>query len=218
VVRAADIHVVPENVPPQRAALASNLETAVNALWDSRMSVGDRALVVGFGAVGALVARLAAMVPGGELWVVDAEPAKVEMARRMGLTACAPQELGGVFDVVFQASGSAAGLELALARSGFEGRVVELSWYGTENVSLPLGREFHERRLQIVSSQVSSLPPRQRARWDRDRRKGLVFRLLQDPVFDEHCGETISFADLARIYPAILRAPNPGLGTIVRYD
>jgi len=63
VVRASDVHVLPERVPPRRAALASNMETAVNALWDSEMSLGDRALVVGFGAVGALVARVAAGVP-----------------------------------------------------------------------------------------------------------------------------------------------------------
>jgi threonine dehydrogenase-like Zn-dependent dehydrogenase len=218
VVRASDVYVFPENIPPQRAALASNMETAVNALWDSRMSLGDRALVVGFGAVGALVARLAAGVPGSELWVVDSEPAKVELARRMGFSACAPQELRGLFDVVFQASASASGLELALASSGFEGRVIELSWYGTEGVSLPLGREFHQRRLKIVSSQVSSLSPAQGARWDFGRRKGLVFRLLQDPWFDGHSSEVVPFADLPEAYPKTMRSPNPGLGYIIKYE
>jgi len=150
--------------------------------------------------------------------VVDSYPAKVELARRMGFSACAPQELGGLFDVVFQASASAAGLQLALASSGFEGRVVELSWYGTESVSLSLGREFHQRRLKIVSSQVSSLSPRQRARWDAGRRKGLVFRLLEDPRFDEHCRDVVPFAELPEAYPNVVRSPNPGLGYIIKYD
>jgi threonine dehydrogenase-like Zn-dependent dehydrogenase len=182
------------------------------------MSLGDRALVVGFGAVGALVARLAAGVPGSELRVVDSEPEKVELARRMGFSACAPQELDGLFDVAFQASASAAGLELALASTGFEGRVVELSWYGTEGVSLPLGREFHERRLKIVSSQVSSVSARQRARWDLRRRKSLVFRLLQDPGFDGHLTGVIPFAELPEVYPRVLQSPNPGLGCVIDYE
>jgi len=217
VVRASDVYIVPENVPPRRAALASNLETAVNALWDSGMSLGDRALVVGFGAIGGLVARLAAQLPGSELWVVDSQPAKVELARRMGLSACAPHELHGPFDVVFHASASASGLQLALESLGFEGQVIELSWYGTEGVSLSLGREFHPRRLKIVSSQVSSLSPAQGARWDLSRRKGLVFRLLQDPWYDGCFSEVVPFAGLAEAYPRVLRSPNPGLCCLIKY-
>lgn len=218
VVRAGDVFVVPKNIPPQRAALASNLETAVNALWDSGMSLGDRALVIGFGVIGALVARLACQIPGSELWVVDSNPDKIELARKMGYTACAPEKLSGRFDVVFHASASAAGLQLALASSAFEGQVIELSWYGTEIVSLPLGLEFHPLRLKIMSSQVSSLSPKQRARWDLSRRKRLVFRLLQDPGFDCHCGEIIPFAELPVAYSRVLRSPTPGLGAIISYD
>jgi len=217
VVRASDVWIVPESIPPMRAALASNLETAVNAVWDSAMSAGDRVLVVGFGAVGSLVARLAAGFPGCELWVVDSEPAKVELARKMGFHACAPAELRGQFDLAFQASASESGLQLALGSLGFEGQVIELSWYGTGGVSLPLGQEFHPRRLKIISSQVSSLSPRQRARWDQGRRKELVFRLLEDPGFDSHCGETVQFTDLPAAYPRVLRLPNPGLGDLIKY-
>ena len=32
------------------------------------------------------------------------------------------------------------------------------SWYGTKDVSLPLGGEFHRRRLTIRSTQVSTIP------------------------------------------------------------
>lgn len=217
VVRSADVFVVPVDVPPLRAALASNLETAVNALWDSGMAVGDRALVVGFGAVGALVAWLASKVPGSELWVVDSEPGKIDLARRMGFHACSPAELRGPFDLAFHASASASGLRLALESLGFEGQVTELSWYGTEGVSMPLGQEFHPRRLRIVSSQVSSLSHGQRARWDSGRRRELVFRLLKDPGLDGHCGEIIPFEALPLEYPRLLRSPNPGLGCFVRY-
>jgi 2-desacetyl-2-hydroxyethyl bacteriochlorophyllide A dehydrogenase len=217
VVRAADVFAVPANIPPRRAALASNLETAVNALWDSGMGLGDRALVVGFGAIGSLVARLAAKLPGGELWVTDSDPAKIDLARGLGFSAGAPDDLRGPFDVVFHASASSSGLELALSLLGFEGTVVELSWYGTDVVSVPLGREFHPRRLKIIGSQVASLPAGRRDRWDLGRRKELVFRLLQDPGFDGHCGRVVPFAGLEEAYPKFLLAPNRDLGFLIRY-
>ena len=47
---------VPEAVPPRRAVLAANMETALNALWDSGAGPGDRIVVVGAGVVGLLVA------------------------------------------------------------------------------------------------------------------------------------------------------------------
>jgi threonine dehydrogenase-like Zn-dependent dehydrogenase len=48
-------------------------------------------------------------------------------------------------DLVIHASGSSAGLEQALALAGFEATVLELSWYGTASVTLPLGAAFHRR-------------------------------------------------------------------------
>ena len=49
---------VPDAVPPERAVLAANMETALNAVWDSGASAADRIAVVGAGVVGALVAYL----------------------------------------------------------------------------------------------------------------------------------------------------------------
>ena len=47
---------VPDGVPPRRAVLAANMETALNALWDAGAGPGDRIVVVGAGVVGLLVA------------------------------------------------------------------------------------------------------------------------------------------------------------------
>ena len=217
VIPAEEVCIVPDGVPPQRATLASNLETAVNAVWDSGLSLGERVLVVGFGTVGALVARLAGKVPGTEVWVVDKQPEKLELAGKMGFWACPPDGLKGRFDLAFHASASASGLQLSLSSLGFEGRVVELSWYGTEPVSLNLGEEFHPLRQRIISSQVSSIPPGQRSRWNLRRRRELAFRLLEDPCFDSHLSRIIPFAEIPRAYPKILQPPTPGLGYIISY-
>ena len=40
VVPAEAVHPLPDSVPPGRAILAANLETAVNGLWDSGARIG----------------------------------------------------------------------------------------------------------------------------------------------------------------------------------
>src|SRR5438445_3973317 len=55
---------IPDDVPERRATLAANMETAVNGLWDGMPGPGGRIAVVGAGVVGALVAALAAQLPG----------------------------------------------------------------------------------------------------------------------------------------------------------
>ena len=54
---------LPETVPPQRAVLAANMETALNAVWDAAAGPADRIAVVGAGVVGALVAFLCGGFP-----------------------------------------------------------------------------------------------------------------------------------------------------------
>ena len=62
---------LPDGLPPRRATLAANMETALNALWDSGAGPADRIVVVGAGIVGLLVAYLAARLPGAEVTVID---------------------------------------------------------------------------------------------------------------------------------------------------
>src|SRR5437763_661552 len=54
------VTIVPDAVPPARAVLAANMETAINGVWDARPSLGDRVTIVGAGTVGTLVAWLVA--------------------------------------------------------------------------------------------------------------------------------------------------------------
>ena len=37
---------LPHGVPPSRAVLAANMETALNVVWDSTVSAGDRVAVI----------------------------------------------------------------------------------------------------------------------------------------------------------------------------
>ena len=184
VVPAAEVHVLPSAVPAARAVLAANLETAVNALWDGAPNLGDRITVIGGGTVGCLVAWLAARIPGCDVELVDINPRRASIARALGVRFAAPDAASANADLAIHASGSAAGLELALRIAGFEATIVEMSWYGDQMVPVGLGAAFHAQRLTLKSSQVGSVPPARRARWDTRRRMQLALSLLQHAELD----------------------------------
>jgi threonine dehydrogenase-like Zn-dependent dehydrogenase len=73
VVPASAVHVLPDALPPARAVLAANLETAVNGLWDAAPRIGDRIAIVGAGTVGCLTAWLAAGIAGCYAELVDVD-------------------------------------------------------------------------------------------------------------------------------------------------
>ncbi len=200
---------VPDAVPDRRAALAANMETAVNVLWDARPMVGERALVVGAGVVGLLVAFLLSRIPGLDLAVCDLDPARAEIARGFGARFCAPEEAPGERDLVVHASASTAGLRLALDRCGFEGRVVEASWFGDKEPALPLGEAFHAKRLSLVSTQVGAVAAPMRGKRTHAQRLALAIDLLGEPRLDALVGPVIPFGELPARMEGVLLPP-PG--------
>lgn len=188
---------LPDGVPPERAVLAANLETAVNGLWDARPAVGDVVVVIGGGVVGMLAAWLCASVPGTRVTLVDPDPSRAAAARALGLELVADTAgLPADADLVIHASGNPAGLAAGLTVAGVEATVVELSWFGGREVSLPLGEAFHSRRLTIRGSQVGRIPPERAPRWTYARRMALALELLRDPRLDALVAETSRFEDL----------------------
>jgi threonine dehydrogenase-like Zn-dependent dehydrogenase len=184
VVPATALELVPPGVPPARAVLAANLETAINGLWDAGLKLGDRLAVVGGGTVGCLVAWLAARVPGCQVELIDLSVARAATAAALGVRFAAPESAEPEADCVIHASGSAEGLRTAISLAGPEATVVELSWFGDREVPVLLGGAFHARRLTLRSSQVGQLNPAQRPRWTRRRRLALALELLADPRLD----------------------------------
>ena len=220
VVPLAALNLLPQNLPPRRAILAANMETALNGVWDSGAGPGDRIAVVGGGVVGLLVAFLCAGLPGAEVSLADIAPERAAMAASLGarfVDAAAPGAALGGSDVVFHASASAAGLELALTSAGNEARVMEMSWYGAAPVAADLGGAFHSRRLQLVSSQVGQIAASRRPRWDYARRMAKALELLEDSRLDGLITADIAFASLPVALPAILAPGAPGLATCITY-
>lgn len=218
VVPASAVTVVPESVPASRAVLAGTVETAVNALWDAAPLIGDRIAVVGGGMVGCSVAALLARHPGVRVQLVDADPARADIARALGVDFALPEDARGERDLVVHASASEQGLVRSLELLAAEGTVIELSWYGDRRVALPLGEAFHSRRLTLRGSQVGTVSPSARAGRTYADRMALALELLADATFDALVTGECAFEELPRVMPKLMSGELPGLCHRVRYD
>lgn len=208
---------LPPGLPAARAVLAANMETAVNALWDASLRVGDRVAVVGAGVVGCLVGYLAARMPGTSVTLVDVDAGRSGTAARLGAGFATPAEAPGDCDVVFHASASEAGLATALSLAGFEATVVELSWYGRDRPAIPLGEAFHSRRLIPASSQVGAVSPCRRGRRSHRDRLDLALSLLCDPALDCLITGESAFADLPQVMRTLSATPGGTLCHRIAY-
>lgn len=212
---------VSENIPPRRATLAANMETALNALWDSGAGPGDKIVVIGAGVVGLLVAALCAGLPGAEVTVVDVDGSREKIAASLGAKFVAAADFAARreddADLVFHASASAPGLGLALGCAGLEANIVEMSWYGDATIAAPLGGAFHAKRPRLISSQVGQVSPSRRPRWNFARRLDKALELLADARYDALITEEVAFEDAPCELPRILAPGAKGLATVLRY-
>jgi threonine dehydrogenase-like Zn-dependent dehydrogenase len=209
---------VPAAIPPRRATLAANMETALNALWDSGAGPADRIVVVGAGVLGLLIACLAARLPGAEVMVIDVDRDRRPLVEGLGARFAAKPGPEPGADIVFHTSAAAAGLDVAIACAGREARVVELSWYGDGAVPVHLGGAFHSLRLRLISSQVGQISPSRRPRWDYRRRLSAAMRLLDDARLDRLVAHEMAFDTAAAELPRALAPGASGLAPVIRYD
>jgi threonine dehydrogenase-like Zn-dependent dehydrogenase len=207
---------LPDGLPPERAVLAANMETALNATWDGAAEKARRIAVVGAGVLGLLVARLCVKL-GRDVTVVDIDPSRSEVAQKLGAAFATPDAVPPGCDLVVHSSASEVGLATALRLAAFEGTVLELSWYGAKEIKVPLGGAFHSQRLKLVSSQVGHVAPSRRGTWTHRRRLEEALRLLDDPALDALIGPAVAFADLPRKLPDILNPTSGVLCPLIRY-
>lgn len=183
----ADVVAV-EGVPLRQATLFPLVETALQVALDAGAVLRDPVVVTGLGAVGLLTALL---LDRAGARVVAAEPRgwRREAAATVGIEACDPAEVAGRVDdetggrgvpLVVEATGNPDALAGALPWLAHEGTALVASWYGSKPVTLPLGADFHRRRLVIRSTQVSTIPARLGDRWTVARRRDEARRLLHE--------------------------------------
>jgi 2-desacetyl-2-hydroxyethyl bacteriochlorophyllide A dehydrogenase len=202
-----------QGVEPRTATLLPLVETALQVCLDSEARPGEVAAVTGLGVVGTLTALL---LERSGVTVIGVEPRedRRKLAAGLGLAVVPPDEgteailertEGAGADLVVEASGAGEALATGLGLLRREGTAVVASWYGSRDVVLPLGGAFHRRRLTIRSSQVSTIPARLSASWDRRRRLRAARDLLSDLPLEAFLTQTFAFEAAGEAFAALDR-------------
>ncbi len=219
---------LPEDIGPEDAVFLPNMETAVNFLMDGSPRVGESVAVFGQGIVGLLTTSLLALFPLGVLITFDKYP-----LRRMASTEAGAREsadpdradmrewlrerLPGGADLAYEVSGSPAALDQAIAATGFAGRVIIGSWYGSKRPSLDLGGRFHRSRIKLVSSQVSSISPEHSGRWTKQRRYGVAWDMIRRLKPSRFVTHRFPLREAARAYRLLDRGQAEAIQILFTY-
>ena len=211
---------IPDDVDDETAVFLPIVETAVNLVLDAAPRIGERVVVFGAGLVGLATVASLAEFPLADLTVVEPIPARRERAMRLGADAAvAPPDVGDLeeADLVLELSGSPEALDDAVDVAGYDARVVVGSWYGRKRADLDLGGAFHRERVSIVSSQVSTISPRLRGRWDAERRMAVAWSRLRALPVAELLTHRLPIEDAERAYELLDGEPEEALGVLFQY-
>ena len=186
---------IPEDIPFRAALFAPNMESALSFVMDAAPLIGEQVIVFGQGVVGLLTTAVLSRFPLGRLTGADMlAPRRLRSLDWGAKAVIDPADAGawealhrelfngegpGGADLCFELSGSLTALNQAIGITGFAGRILLGSWYGTADRPVDLGGPFHRRRISLISSQVSTLNPGLTGRWDKARRMTLVWDWLR---------------------------------------
>jgi 2-desacetyl-2-hydroxyethyl bacteriochlorophyllide A dehydrogenase len=198
-------------VGDREATMFPLVETALQISLDAGPVLDDRVVVFGLGAIGALTALVLGRA-GARVIGVEPRAWRRELLAAMGVETAAPEELTarlraggepGDVPLIIEASGNPDVLRAALPRLAHEGTALVASWYGTKDVTLPLGAEFHRRRLTLRSTQVSTIPAALSARWSPARRRAAVVALLDVLPLHDLATHTFAFDAAEEAFAAV---------------
>jgi threonine dehydrogenase-like Zn-dependent dehydrogenase len=217
---------LPERISPESAVFLPNMETAVNFLMDGHPLIGERVAVFGQGIVGLLTTALLSKFPLKDLLTLDLYPnrriASLEAGATQSFDPSNARTLSQLrsengVDLVYELTGSPKSLDQAIAVTGFAGRVVVGSWYGQKRVSLDLGGHFHRSRIKIVSSQVSTLAPSIRGRWDKSRRFEVAWDMIHQVQPQRWITHRLPFQQAAQGYRLLDQNPEEVIQVLLDY-
>ena len=228
-----NIMVLPEPVDSKEALFLPNMESAVNFLMDGRPAIGERVYVFGQGIVGLLTTALLAQYPLHQLVTFDRYAARRRASLKAGADialdpedpasadalpdAGDPKATAGAADLVYELSGNPQALNQAIEVAGFGGRIVLGSWYGTQESQLDLGGRFHRNRIQLISSQVSTLPPELSGRWTKKRRINMAWKMIRKSKPAQFISHQFPLTRAQEAYELLDKHPQEALQVVFTY-
>ena len=193
--------IIPNKIPLSRCLLIPNLETAINAVWDTLPSAGDRILVIGAGIVGLLTAYLINKIPGVNLFIVDKDPSKRKITKKLGINFldAIPKKFDARF--IYECTGDHRILNSLKNNITVNSTICVLSWYGDKKSDIALGENFFSKRAKLIMSQVSKISPSRCDLTNQDRRK-IALEILDASNDLDHLIEKkyVKFNDLDKFF------------------
>lgn len=225
---------IPEDLTLDEAIFLPNMETAVNLLLDGKPLIGERIAVFGQGIVGLLTVSLLALQPISKLLTFDLHPARRALSQKLGAdlsldplthdfqghAGASNPNFGNQLgcDLTFELSGAPSALDQAVAITGYDGRVIIGSWYGTKRVELDLGTHFHRSRMKLISSQVSTISPELLGRWNTQRRIDVAWKMLRRVRPTSFITHRFPLEMAAQAYALLDNQPDHIIQAVITYD
>jgi len=161
-VPAHTIHMLPDDIRMDYAALIEPVAVACHDVRLSRLQAGEDALVIGGGPIGVLVAMVARDA-GGKVVISEVNPHRLAIAQKLGfetinpaktdLTAEINSRTGGKgADVVFEVSGTQPGVDAMTECAATRGRIVMVAIHA-KKPEVDMFR-FFWRELELVGVRV----------------------------------------------------------------
>lgn len=170
-VPAFTLHHLPASVDLKLAALTEPLAVACHDVRRAQLRAGETAVVIGGGPIGTLVA-LVARATGAQVVLSEVNPARLKLARSLGLQTLDPTRTDVVAeiarmtddagaDVVFEVSGSAAGARAMTQIACLRGRIVVVAIFPQpQEISL---FDLFWKELEIKGARVYEVEDYERA-------------------------------------------------------
>lgn len=220
---------LPEGITPEEAVFLPNMETALNFLMDGAPMIGEGVIVFGQGIVGLLTTALLSKYPLGELITLDRYKFRRSLSIELGAQiAFDPEQpdtqpkllaaLPDGADLCYELSGTPETLNQAIKITGYNGRVVIGSWYGSKRAALDLGGHYHRSRIRLISSQVSTIAPHLQGRWTKTRRFKLAWEMIEKIRPSRFITHRLPVERASQAYQLIDQKPEETLQVVFTYQ
>lgn len=228
-----ELHPLPSHITPEEAVFLPNTETALALALDGAPLAGEQIVVFGQGIVGLLLTSILSRFPLILLATIDKYPLRRNFSETLGahmsLDPSGPETINllsstltgsgfhGGADLAFEVSGNPAALSQAIEVTGFSGRIIMGSWYGTKKAELLLGGNFHRKRIHLVTSQVSTINPRLSGRFTKPRLLTLAWEIIDQLKPSRFITHTFPIQRASEAYRLLDETPGEAVQVLISY-
>ena len=218
----ADLLPIPDAISYEQAVFLPSMETAVNFVMDAKPIIGERVLVMGLGVIGLLTAYLLKQFPIEQIIAVDVYAKRIALAQQWSIpTKLSPpgeaESMDNSPDLILELTSNPDALAKALELAGYGTRIVVGSWYGDKIAHLPLGGNFHRNRIQLISSQVSTLDGQFSNRWHKQRRLRTAWKQLERLPVHDFISHRFPISTACDAYALLDQHPEQALQVLLTY-